>query len=60
MADPRLNGKYASSQFKNIFSIGVLCTSPQENERPNMDEVARMLEKSDQDRDKLNRSSESI
>ncbi|CAB4319207.1 unnamed protein product [Prunus armeniaca] len=44
MADPRLNGAYVSSEFRNVLSIAVRCTAPSERERPYMEEIVRKLE----------------
>ncbi|KAL6274998.1 hypothetical protein ACE6H2_025690 [Prunus campanulata] len=44
MADPRLNGAYVSSEFRNVLSIAVRCTAPSERERPYIEEIVRKLE----------------
>ncbi|KAM1089715.1 hypothetical protein ACFX1X_017717 [Malus domestica] len=44
MADPRLNGAYVASEFRNVLAIAVRCTAPNEGERPYMEEVVRKLE----------------
>uniref|UniRef100_A0A7N2L2B3 Protein kinase domain-containing protein n=1 Tax=Quercus lobata TaxID=97700 RepID=A0A7N2L2B3_QUELO len=44
MADPCLNGAYIVTEFQNVFSIAVQCTTPNEQERPNMEEVLQKLE----------------
>lgn len=44
MADPRLRGAMFGSEFRNLFSIAVLCTVPNECERPTMKQVLQRLE----------------
>ncbi|KAK9275365.1 hypothetical protein L1049_022629 [Liquidambar formosana] len=44
MADPHLDGAYISAEFQTILSLAVLCTTPNERERPHMDEILRKLE----------------
>ncbi|KAM3714348.1 hypothetical protein ACB098_01G327500 [Castanea mollissima] len=44
MADPCLNGAYIVTEFQNVLSIAVQCTTPYEQERPNMEEVLQKLE----------------
>ncbi|KAK7838706.1 protein strubbelig-receptor family 8 [Quercus suber] len=44
MADPCLNGAYIVTEFQNVLSIAVQCTTPNEQERPNMEEVLQKLE----------------
>ena len=44
MADPCLNRAYIVTEFQNVFSIAVQCTTPNEQERPNMEEVLQKLE----------------
>ena len=44
MADPCLSGAYIVTEFQNVFSIAVQCTTPNEQERPNMEEVLQKLE----------------
>ncbi|KAG2665102.1 hypothetical protein I3760_16G114200 [Carya illinoinensis] len=44
MADPRLRGAMFGSESRNLFSIAVLCTVPNECERPTMKQVLQRLE----------------
>ena len=44
MADPYLNGAYIVTEFRNVLSIVVQRTTPNEQERPNMEEVLQKLE----------------
>ncbi|KAM4125638.1 hypothetical protein ACB094_01G325000 [Castanea mollissima] len=44
MADPCLNGAYIVTEFQNVLSIAVQCTTPNEQERPNIEEVLQKLE----------------
>ena len=37
MADPCLDGAYIVTEFRNVLSIAVQCTTPNEQERPNME-----------------------
>ena len=44
MADPCLSGAYIVTEFQNVLSIAVQRTTPNEQERPNMEEVLQKLE----------------
>ena len=44
MADPCLSGAYIVTEFQNVLSIAVQRTAPNEQERPNMEEVLQKLE----------------
>ena len=44
MADPCLSGAYIVTEFQNVLSISVQHTTPNEQERPNMEEVLQKLE----------------
>lgn len=47
IADPQLNGAYVSTEFRDLLSIAVLCTSQNESQRPNMVQVLRKLEETE-------------
>ena len=44
MADPCLSGAYIVTEFQNVLSIAVQRTTPNEQERPNIEEVLQKLE----------------
>ena len=44
MADLCLSGAYIVTEFQNVLSIAVQRTTPNEQERPNMEEVLQKLE----------------
>ncbi|XP_057969781.1 probable receptor-like protein kinase At1g80640 isoform X2 [Malania oleifera] len=44
LVDPRLNGAYIPVEFRSILSLAILCMTPYERERPNMDHVLQKLE----------------